>query len=401
MMDDVDSNVSLKSGANCSKCSGTTNAAGSDSSASSVFSEGGAGLPKIDPNRQNAYRSLIIDGVLENARENLAAICLNFVREMGIQIDPDDTEVAFRLGRHDPTKRRPRPVKLVLKHEIIRDQIFHFKLRLRMSKIFNSFQISLEKEMRVKLGILKRAATNARAQGSEFFSSVYRIKIDGVEYDTEHVKDIPGIFLDDAERHISGSVPEPLLNIRRLTVYARARKTSEKAIEVGTGLQKTPWGLLFFSAGCFLSNFFRCSVNYQGHSFKSVEQGYQAIMAKTCQQPEIFASIMATNSAALAKLKTKRMKRTQVWENMKLDVMLELLLCKFRQNKGLFFKLINTRPHPLYECTLDEYWGTGCRLMSISSVEGELCGENHLGILLMRVRDILISEVEDTQMVTN
>ena len=110
---------------------------------------------------------------------------------------------------------------------------------------------------------------------------------------------------------------------------------SEKSQKISTGLQKTPWGLLFFSAGCFLSNFYSCIVNYQGHSFKSLEQGYQAIMAKTCNQPEIFKAIMETHSPALAKEKTKRMIKTQQWEDMKLTVMRELLFCKFRQNKNL------------------------------------------------------------------
>ena len=116
---------------------------------------------------------------------------------MGISIAPDDIDVAFRLGRPDPTKKRPRPVKLVLKNEIIRDQIFHFKLRLRQTKMFSSFQISLdqERDIRVKMGILKRAAKNARALGREVFSQPHQIKIDGVEYGVLHIKEIPNEYL--------------------------------------------------------------------------------------------------------------------------------------------------------------------------------------------------------------
>ena len=81
--------------------------------------------------------------------------------------------------------------------------------------------------------------------------------------------------------------------------------------------------------------------------------------------------------------------------------MKELLCCKFRQNQELYFKLLNTRPHALFECTLDNFWGTGCRLGSVSSVEGEWTGRNQLGILLMHVRDVLVTELEDKQMIVN
>ena len=358
LVDDSDSNVNTEARGACSRCSNC-------SSSNSVFSEGPNISSQTGSIRLNAHRSLIIDGVLENPFENLAALSFRFITDMGISVDPDDIKVAFRLGHPDPTKKRPRPVKLVLKNEIIRDQIFHFKRRLRHSKIFSSFQLSLDqdRDMRVKMGILKRAANNARALGLEVFSQPHQIKIDGIEYDTDHIKEIPNNYLKpDVNPRANVPPPLPPLNIRRLSIYDRARKMSEKAVLVGTGLQKTQWGLLFFSAGCFLSNFFKCSITYQDFDFKSLEQGYQAIMAKTCNRLDIFEAIMATNSPAVAKQKTREMAKSEAWHNMKLRVMQELLFCKFRQNRDLYYKLLNTRPHALFECTLDEYWGTGCRL---------------------------------------
>ena len=399
LVNDTDSVTNSKTGENCSKCS--YDSCGGSSSGS-VFSEDNYLPPPVGPNRLNANRSLIIDGVLERPFENLAALSLHFVTDMGISLAPDDIEVAFRLGQRDPNKSRPRPVKLVLKNEIIRDQIFHFKKRLRQSRIFSSLQLSLdqERDVRVKMGILKRAANNARAQGREVYSQPHQIKIDGVEYDTSHTNDIPVEFLKP-NINFDPRVPLPPVNARRLTVYERARKMSERAVWVSTGLQKTAWGLLFFSAGCFLSNFYKCNLTYQGFKFKSLEQAYQAIMAKTCNQPEIFQSIMESTSPAVAKSKTSDMPKTPTWLAMKVDVMRELLFCKFRQNRNLYYKLLNTRPHALYECTLDEFWGTGCRLGSVTSVEGDWCGKNQLGTLLMHTRDILVTELEENQMIVS
>ena len=376
----------------CEKCS---NCSGDRSSASSVFSDQNVIPNPISTNRLNSYRSLIINGVIESRNENLAALCLKFVREMDIDIQPEDIEVAYRLGT-DPSKYRPRPVKLVLKNEILRDQIYHFKLRLRNTRFFKTIQISLDqqKELRVKMGILKWAATNARAQGYILYSSDCRVKIDGVEYDIAHVDEIPEIFLGtEGATNQTVPPPPPPFNVRRLSMYDRARKKSERAIELSTGLQKTDWCLLFFSAGCFLSNFYRCQISFQGYKFKSLEQGYQALMAKTCQNPLIFHEIMETDSPSDAKAKTKGLIKTEEWDRIKLDIMRDLLFCKFKQNRNLYFKLLNTRPHALYECTLDNYWGTGCRLLSVMSVEGDWGGSNHLGILLMHVRDVLVSEI--------
>ena len=109
---------------------------------------------------------------------------------------------------------------------------------------------------------------------------------------------------------------------------------------------------------------------------------------------------MGTDSPSVAQEKTKKMVRTPEWEDIKIDVMRDLLFCKFRQNKNLYFKLLNTRRHALYECTLDNYWGTGCPLGSESLVDGDWCGQNKLGSLIMHVRDILVSELEENQMDT-
>ena len=314
LVNEADSaSISERSGA----CGGCTCKLESASSTGSVFYEDTNVPPPIGPNRQHAYRSLIVDGVIERPFENLAGICLKFITDMDISIDPNDIEVAFRLGRPDRSKPCPRPVKLVLKSEIVRDQIFYFKKRLRQSKIFNSFQLSLDldKDLRVKMGILKRAANNARAYGREVYSQPQYINIDGVEYDLSHIDNIPAEYLK-SNVDLQDPPPPPANthkvphSISEQEIYNRARKMSEKAIMITSGFQKTPWGLLFCSAGCFLSNFYRCSVHYQGYDFKSTEQGYQAIMAKTCNRPDIFVAIMETSSPALAKSKTGRMVKT-------------------------------------------------------------------------------------------
>ena len=54
------------------------------------------------------------------------------------------------------------------------------------------------------------------------------------------------------------------------------------------------------------------------------------------------------------------------WEKDKFNVMEELLWAKFRQNRELYFLLMNTRPYDLIESTMDKCWGAGCLMGSIA-----------------------------------
>ena len=133
---------------------------------------------------------------------------------------------------------------------------------------------------------------------------------------------------------------------------------------------------------------------YNGVNFKSVEHGYQGTKAKMCHAPGIFNMIIAADSPALTKTYAQDIFVTDKWDQSKLTIMKELLFCQFRQNRDLYFKLLNTRPHALLECTLDDYWGTGCRLGSVAAVEGCWPGQNMLGKLLVEVRETLLQEFE-------
>eukprot|EP00731_Ephydatia_muelleri_P002146 Em0001g2146a len=68
------------------------------------------------------------------------------------------------------------------------------------------------------------------------------------------------------------------------------------------------------------------------------------------------------------------------WETVKLDVMYKALLAKFSQHNNLKALLLRTGKRELIEHTSnDKFWGDG----------GDGCGQNNLGKLLMRVREVL------------
>ena len=126
----------------------------------------------------------------------------------------------------------------------------------------------------------------------------------------------------------------------------------------------------------FLSNFYPCSVFIlgEGEKYPSVEHAYQA--SKTADVSERHRILHASTPGKAKKLGQEVLLRSD-WDKVKLGIMRELLISKF-QNKSLFAKLLNTGDAVLIEGNSwgDDFWGVCTQR-----------GQNHLGELLMELRD--------------
>jgi ribA/ribD-fused uncharacterized protein len=126
----------------------------------------------------------------------------------------------------------------------------------------------------------------------------------------------------------------------------------------------------------WLSNFWSCSVEYESVVYPTVENAYQA--AKTCdlEMRQRFVSM----SPGDAKGKGRRLVLRPDFEELKRQIMFELLLSKF-ENKDLQAKLIETGDMWIVEGNTwgDTYWG---------QCNGQ--GRNELGKLLMAIRNGLV-----------
>lgn len=125
----------------------------------------------------------------------------------------------------------------------------------------------------------------------------------------------------------------------------------------------------------FLSNFWPNEVTFDDETYPSIEHAYQA--AKTLD-PEDREKIRLAPTAAKAKKFGKVVTLRPDWNDVRLDIMKELLQQKF-SNPTLRDLLIATGDEELIEGNWwgDVYWGK-CR--------GK--GENHLGRLLMEIREL-------------
>jgi len=128
----------------------------------------------------------------------------------------------------------------------------------------------------------------------------------------------------------------------------------------------------------FLSNFYPVKITYEGSEYPSVEHAYQA--AKTLDLNERKAFQDTHLKAGEAKKMGKSVNLRADWQKVNLSIMESLVLQKFVENNALKEAL----------CAIDgviiegNYWG--------DTFWGESplgTGENQLGKIIMKVRDIL------------
>lgn len=147
----------------------------------------------------------------------------------------------------------------------------------------------------------------------------------------------------------------------------------------------------FFGEYRWLSNFWPCAICWEKLWFPSVEHAYQAAKAVYNVDKDILANSIKT--AGAAKRFSRGMKIDPTFDNRKLEVMEELLRQKFRLSRSdptsLGDKLLSTGDAELIEGNTwgDIFWGV---------CDGK--GENHLGKLLMKIREDLKKWYPDIQL---
>jgi len=143
----------------------------------------------------------------------------------------------------------------------------------------------------------------------------------------------------------------------------------------------------------FLSNFFPTLIAVRGINTEQprlywcLETAYLSLKIAS-QFPEKANEIANTLNPLQAKKMSASLKKDPYYlesnEQEKINLMQELLECKFTQNPQLHRLLLDTIPHELKEDTKDSFWGIGINKDSTPPSEGQ----NHLGHLLQEFRDI-------------
>jgi ribA/ribD-fused uncharacterized protein len=124
----------------------------------------------------------------------------------------------------------------------------------------------------------------------------------------------------------------------------------------------------------FLSNFYEIPLVIYGLRFLNSEAAYQS---QKCLNPEHVKGFQNL-TANSAKRKGRSVPIKPNWNQIKEEVMWEVLQAKFNQNSELIKLLLETRNEELIEGNTwgDTYWGV-CNGV----------GKNRLGVMLMYLRD--------------
>jgi N-glycosidase YbiA len=133
----------------------------------------------------------------------------------------------------------------------------------------------------------------------------------------------------------------------------------------------------FIGDNKFLSNFYTCKVVLDDIEYSSVEHAYQAAKTLNTKERKPFHKHPLPTAAESKKMGRKLTIRSD-WESVKLKVMEDLLVQKFAIPE-LKEMLTETKGKTLVEGNYwgDDFWG----------VDNRKGGQNHLGKLLMAIRD--------------
>lgn len=130
----------------------------------------------------------------------------------------------------------------------------------------------------------------------------------------------------------------------------------------------------------YLSNFYIAPFEYENRKWRCVEQAYVAYKT-TSEDIRDLIEVLDYSPGELKKF-GRQIPLREDWNKVKLPIMRNLVGAKFEQNPILMDTLKATAPQELIEGNWwgDRYWGQ-CPI-------GE--GKNHLGKILMEIRDGIV-----------
>lgn len=138
---------------------------------------------------------------------------------------------------------------------------------------------------------------------------------------------------------------------------------------------------MFRGAYGFLSNMHPAAFEWDGRVYRCSEAAFQSAKCLDPFERERFSSM----NGVTAKREGKKVLLRRDWEEVKVQLMKEIVTAKFAQNPDLMQQLIATGSAELTEGNLwhDTFWGVDMKTGK---------GENHLGKILMEVRKELGGE---------
>ena len=135
----------------------------------------------------------------------------------------------------------------------------------------------------------------------------------------------------------------------------------------------------------FMSNFYNAPVTYDGLTYRNNEAAFQAHKLANKEERKKFCEY----SPSKAKLEGRHCNLRKDWEEIKYQIMYDVVKAKFEQNSNLKKLLLDTDNEELIE---GNWWHDNCWGDCSCDRCKDIKGQNNLGKILMKVREELKNE---------
>lgn len=301
-------------------------------------------------------KSVVVNGLDELPNEIPVQRAFDFLKCIDVTLKIEEIDIAYRIGSQDTRSvdKSPRSLIVIFYGLSKKRSIMDLKNKLKNNQDYQKVFVNddLPVEARQNREQMREISNYAKEHGFESKVSGDKLTVNGRIY----------------QHHELDLLPREI-NLEKI----RTRKRGD--------------GIAFQGETSCLSNFYPCQINMWDQSFNCSEQAYQYMKCITCDKEETAHKIMLLSLPRDIKAKGDKSETTPKWENMKLAKMEEIVTQKFLQNMELRKKLCDTGDFTLYEATSNLYWGCGLRLNSRMWSSGITPGKNHMGQILMKVRD--------------
>ena len=147
-----------------------------------------------------------------------------------------------------------------------------------------------------------------------------------------------------------------------------------------------------------LSNYYSCTLVNGDYTFNSVEHFYQFEFCMNCDRPDLAHKVIEAQTPKLAKQIAAELKgrispdHLGKWLSKRILVMENALKLKWNSCAKFRHALMQTSGMTIAEATQDTFWGVGVAPnLAQETRRGKFIGDNHLGRLLMGLRDYVAS----------
>ena len=154
--------------------------------------------------------------------------------------------------------------------------------------------------------------------------------------------------------------------------------------------------IIFWQSTHIFSNFYMCNFRLFDLDFKSSEHCYQYCKLKYIGQEEHAHDVLHCDTPRQAKNIAAKIPDHMLiqWHEQKLEIMYRILVAKAHGCDKFRQALISSGNKILVEGSMDAFWGIGMPGFHAKNTHPEyLCGNNHLGKILMDIRNSLQNDL--------